>query len=106
MKEWNKQKLYSTKAGEVNSPLIKVGGTEQETEDQDNDVGRARLLLGLVFWGDVEWRGGGFECLANRIPSKNSSWMNGEPEDYGLKGIGDIVEAQNEKLFKAEFRTH
>lgn len=60
MKERNKQKLYSTTAGELNSPLIKVGGTEQETENQDNDVGRARLRLGLVFWGDVEWGGGGW----------------------------------------------
>lgn len=70
MKERNKQKLYSTTAGELNSPLIKVGGTEQETENQDNDVGRARLRLGLVFWGDVEWGGGGLSAWQTRCPQK------------------------------------
>lgn len=32
--------------------------------------------------------------------------MNGEPEDYGLERIRDMIEAPNEKLSKAEFRTN
>lgn len=85
------------KETEMNFTFDKSEGNGTGNENQDNDVGRARLGLGLVLeaGGDglSAWQTG---CLHKIFVE----WMGSL-----LKSTGDIIEAPNEILLKAEFRT-